>query len=234
MENNGMREIALIPAYMPEGVFIDILTELDQNGFTSVVVDDGSGKEFEKVFDEASKYASVISYPENRGKGYALKKGFEYILENFGSSVTVITLDADGQHKIPDAMRVLEMSRSNPGKLVLGSRDLSGKIPLRSKIGNSITTHLFKWITKNAVSDTQTGLRAFSGDMLDMLMKIDGDRYEYEMNMLLYVNKAKYRIIEVPIKTVYISNNSSSHFNPLKDSLKIYSQMIKFAFRKKN
>lgn len=140
----------------------------------------------------------------------------------------MVTADADGQHRIWDIFRSLTKSNENPNTLVLGVRAFTGKVPLRSRFGNSLTRILFKLQTGVAVSDTQTGLRAFSTDMIPFMFKVEGQRYEYEMNMLLEASQV-YPILEVPIETVYINDNEASHFRPIRDGLMIYKNILKFA-----
>ena len=93
----------------------------------------------------------------NQGKGQALKTAFTYIQEQniYG---TVVTADADGQHKVWDIFRTANKASENPNKLILGVRAFSGKVPLRSRFGNSLTKALFKLQTGVGVTDTQTGL----------------------------------------------------------------------------
>ena len=224
-------KVVLIPAYEPEENFIKLIKELSNTDFQIVVVDDGSGKKYKKIFDEISKYAKVISYPTNRGKGYALKKGLKHIKDNYNSYV-IVTMDCDGQHTIKDALKISEQSLKNNNKLILGKRIRNEKTPLRSKIGNSITRFIYKLTTGLDVYDTQTGLRAFTDELIDFFIDVEGDRYEYEMNVLLNCSKDKIKITELPIETIYIDNNSNSHFKTIKDSFKIYKRLLKFLFIK--
>jgi putative flippase GtrA len=111
----------------------------------------------------------------------------------------------------------------------MGCRKFTGNIPARSKFGNEITKKVFSLASGVKVSDTQTGLRGFSNEMIPFLLEVSGDRYEYEMNMLLECAKEKIQFFEVPIETVYIDSNESSHFNPIKDSVRIYKDILKFS-----
>ena len=163
----------------------------------------------------------------NQGKGQALKTAFQFIKEQ-NSYGTVVTADADGQHKIWDIFRTANKASENPNKLILGVRAFTGKVPLRSRFGNSLTKALFKLQTGVGVTDTQTGLRAFTTNLIPFMLKIEGQRYEYEMNMLLEASK-EYEILEVPIETVYINDNEGSHFRPIRDGLMIYKNIFKFA-----
>lgn len=102
-------------------------------------------------------------------------------------------------------------------------------IPFRSKFGNILTRKILFLATRQNLSDTQTGLRAFDQSLIDEMLEIRGERYEYELNVLLYAIEKQIEIVETPIKTIYEDSNSSSHFNPLRDSLKIYKEILKFA-----
>ena len=100
--------------------------------------------------------------------------------------------------------------------------------PLRSRIGNYITKKVFSLTTGVKVEDTQTGMRAFSKSLIPKLLQIQGNRYEYEMNMLLDFAKEGIPIREYPIETIYINDNEGSHFDIVKYSIRIYSQILKF------
>lgn len=221
-------KIALIPAYEPDEKLIDLIKELSTTDFKIIVVDDGSGKEYKSIFNKISKQTKVISYPTNKGKGYALKTGLNYIKDNY-SSYVVVTMDCDGQHTVKDTIKLSEVSLKNPKSLILGKRIRTEKTPIRSKIGNGITRFIYKITTGLDVYDTQTGLRSFTDELMDLLIDVEGDRYEYEMNVLLKCSSQKIKIKEIEITTIYIDNNSGSHFNAIKDSVLIYKEIIKFS-----
>ena len=218
----------VIPAYEPDYNLIKLIQKIQsKSGFHIIVIDDGSSAKRQTVFEKAEQYATVLHHENNQGKGQALKTAFAYI-QSLGQYGTVITADADGQHKVWDIFRVANKASENPNQLILGARAFTGKVPLRSRFGNSLTRALFKAQTGVNVSDTQTGLRAFTTNMIPFMLKIEGQRYEYEMNMLLEASK-EYPILEVPIETVYINNNQGSHFRPIRDGLMIYKNIFKFA-----
>lgn len=221
-----MIKTALIPAYEPGEAMIELLRGLSDAGFECVVVDDGSGAAWAPVFDRARQYATVLTHGENRGKGAAIKTGLAAL---DGGSRVIVTVDADGQHRVEDALRVCGDANTHIGALCLGSRAFSGRVPLRSRMGNAITRGVFKMSTGVRVWDTQTGLRAFDSSLVPLLLNIRGDRYEYEMNMLLDFARMGVPIRETRIDTVYIDGNSSSHFNVLRDSALIYGEIFKFA-----
>lgn len=225
-----MTWIALIPAYEPEKTMLDLLSQARDAGFEPVVVDDGSKKpEARELFARARTMATVLTHDRNRGKGRALKTGLAYIRENYAGDYVVVTLDADGQHKTDDARRVCLAAQAEPEALVLGSRVFGAGTPLRSRIGNGATRLVYRLTTGVALADTQTGLRAFTNRLLPELEGISGERYEYEMNVLLRLARQEVPIREVPIETIYINNNAGSHFSTVRDSCLVYGEILKFS-----
>lgn len=224
-----MPTIALIPAYEPTEILIDLTKQLFDSGFTIVVVDDGSGPDYRKIFQQCRPYAAVLSYQPNRGKGHALKTGYRYIRENFGADSVVVTMDSDGQHTVDDAQKIAKRAAAAPGALILGVRAFGPGTPVRSQFGNTVTRAVFTLSTGLRVSDTQTGLRSFTVRMLPFLSSVPGSRYEYEMNVLLQCARRNIRILEEPIQTIYRNGNKGSHFHTLRDSFRIYKNILQFA-----
>jgi len=219
----------IIPAYEPSDELIVLTQALrKQCDARILVVDDGSGKAYGKCFSELDPTIRVIGYQQNQGKGFALKCAMNYIeLLGWGPG-SVVTADADGQHTAADILRVLNESETHPGALILGSRAFDTNVPRRSRFGNTVTRQVFSWVSGQRVSDTQTGLRAFSTEDIPLLMAVEGQRYEYEMNMLLDWAEQKRRIREVTIETVYHdASNSCSHFHTVSDSIRIYRQILR-------
>lgn len=224
-----MDTVILIPAYKPDMALIRLVEQLNEVGDLDIlVVDDGSGSEFAPVFAKLSGMAAFSGYEINCGKGHALKHGFAAVKEFFPDAKYVITADADGQHKLEDILAVREHLFKGE-KFVIGARRFTGKVPFRSKFGNSITQFVFRYLAKTKVSDTQTGLRGFSADLIPELVSIPGQRYEYETYMLLHFSEMGQNIAECPIATIYENNNECSHFNPIKDSFKIYRAIFSFS-----
>ena len=228
------KRIALIPAYKPNIQLLEFVKGIEEHGMDCLIVNDGSGEEYLSLFHKIDREteARVLSFPENRGKGAALKAGLEYLQKEnavLQGDFTIITLDADGQHLLKDALNLLSVAEEKKDTLILGSRTQSKDSPLRSRIGNGITKEVFNLCTGVEVKDTQTGMRAFSGKMIPEMLDIPGERYEYEMNVLLYLAKEGVPMEEVPIETVYINDNAESHFDTVKDSYRIYKQILKFS-----
>ena len=222
--------IVLVPAYQPGDHLLGLLTELRETapGTRVVVVDDGSSAGSARVLDAARDLGcTVLRHEKNRGKGAALKTGFRHVAEAHPGEL-VVCADADGQHHVADILRVAGRARDT-GRTVLGVRRFDGAVPLRSKVGNTVTALLFRAVTGRPVQDTQTGLRAYPGDLLDWLQSVPGERFEYEMNVLLEAARAGHQIDEVVIATTYLDDNASSHFGSLTDSVRIYRPLLRFA-----
>ncbi|MEG2814399.1 MAG: GtrA family protein, partial [Oscillospiraceae bacterium] len=108
-------------------------------------------------------------------------------------------------------------------------RNFSEKgIPLRSQIGNKITRSTFKFFCGIKVSDTQTGLRGMDKPLIKRFIKTKGNRFEYEMNMLMDAKASNISILQIPISTIYIDGNETSKFSVLKDSMRVYRVFLKF------
>ena len=227
--------IILIPAYEPDQHLPALIRSIRdaEPWATVVVVDDGSGPEYKDVFDGVRALGChVIGYSRNRGKGFALKTGFGFIADHLPGR-NVVCADSDGQHTIVDILKVAAAVRDAAGSggapaMVLGTRSFTGNVPARSRFGNNATRLLFTLATGERISDTQTGLRGYPAPMLPWLRSVHGERYEYELNLLLEARQAGYAIDSVDIATVYLDHNSGSHFRPLADSARIYAPLLKF------
>ncbi len=228
MEKDLTSLAVLIPAYKPTDLLIKLSQELIEQGFKYVlVVDDGSGDEFKPVFDSVNKAGCrVISHAVNMGKGRALKTGINDIMLNGSGILGVITADADGQHLVKDIINVGKALLESKDTLVLGKRSFKGKVPFKSRFGNTITKHVFNFVSGQKIHDTQTGLRGLPWSSLKDMMSLTGERYEYEMDMLLKASRLGLTLKEIDIETVYHDKNAASHFNPFKDSLRIYRIIV--------
>ena len=221
--------IVVIPAYEPDEKLLGVLRDFtEQTDFPIIVVNDGSSEKRRAVFDSvrAFDHVTLLEHDVNRGKGAAMKTAFRYIGEHFPADEFVMTVDADGQHLVGDALRVAQKAEENPDALVLGSRRFTGNVPFKSRAGNAITRSVFRFCTGVHVYDTQTGLRAFSVKRISEMSELSGDRYEYEINQLIYCTQHNIEIVEEWIDTVYIEENKSSHFHAVKDSFRIYKVLL--------
>ncbi len=221
-------DVVLIPAYEPDAQLVPLTKRLKDAGFTVVVVDDGSGGKYADIFAATQENAWVVTHEHNRGKGAALKTGMVYIRDCLKDAENFITCDADGQHQVEDVIRVWEQLHAGHD-FVLTMRKLRKDIPLRSRVGNSMSRVVYALLTKRYLSDNQSGLRGFSCSHIDWLLEVEKDNYDYEMNMLYYASKKGITITTIAIEAIYIDNNASSHFNPIKDTVRIYKSLFSLA-----
>ncbi|CAI9390444.1 bifunctional glycosyltransferase family 2/GtrA family protein [Microbacterium sp. T2.11-28] len=229
--------VILIPAFEPDGRLVELVRVLRDGPERApvLIVDDGSGAFYRDVFAAAETAgAVVVAHPRNRGKGAALRTGFAEIARRWPAA-PVVTADADGQHTPEDIRRVAVALRRASGAtptIVLGARSFTGAgggaVPMRSRVGNVITRGLFRLATGQRLTDTQTGLRGYPPPVLPWLQRLRGDRFEYEFAMLLRARETGIALAEVPIATVYLEGNASSHFRPLSDSVRVSAPLLRF------
>ena len=231
--STGMEQIiVVVPSYNPDGKLSEVIRGCVSVGFHRIiVVNDGSRRDTEKYFEEAARYPEVLclTHEANRGKGAAMKTAFRYIMEHCPDAVGIVTADGDNQHRPEDIRACAEKMLEMKDYVILGVRNFDGPdVPGRSRFGNKMTSFVFRTGVGLKISDTQTGLRAIPAKYLPLFIKTRGDRYEYETNQLLDLKTYDIPYAELPIRTVYIEENATSHFHPVRDSLRIYSQILKF------
>jgi len=226
-----LKTYLIIPAYEPDEKLICLLQDVSsRSDYEIILVDDGSGAQYEPLFHTAQQYAHLLRHPANMGKGCALKTAMRYIRDSGTECSIIITADSDGQHTADDIKTVREAAAQHRKSLVLGERHFTGRVPFKSRAGNRITSLVFHLAAGEKISDTQTGLRAFSGAYLHYMISVEGNRYEYETNVLLKWAGDRLPFYEQPIETIYLDENASSHFHPVRDSFLIYKEILKFTF----
>jgi glycosyltransferase involved in cell wall biosynthesis len=227
-----MNVTAIVPSLNPDEKFLRVVEGLVQSGFESIIlVDDGSRPDCRVWFERALEYpqCTLLRHGKNLGKGRALKTAFNHFLSLENGHVGVVTLDGDGQHAMPDVLNCAKALEEHPESLILGARVFTGdNVPARSRFGNHFTSFIFKALCGIPVTDTQTGLRGISAEYCRYLLDVKGERFEFETNMLLETRRAEVSILEVPIETVYIEENKSSHFRVIRDSVAIYGLILKY------
>ena len=227
-----LRPIALIPVYKPEAALVEITLELVRSDQFQkvVVVNNGNGPEYEAIFKvlEETDGVELVRLHVNLGKGAGLKAGINHVACRFPGAVGVVTMDADGQHLVEDVLRVAAKLIDKPNDLILGGREFQSDVPLRSRFGNLMSRGVMRIVGGLTLRDTMSGLRGIPMEFLATLLRLKTQGYDFELDMLLKAKADGRVIIEVPIQTVYLNNNQSSHFNPFMDSLKIYLVFIRF------
>ena len=233
--------VAIIPSLNPDDKLPLVVKGLFECGFSDVIlVDDGSRDDCKIIFDQLEKLdgCKVLRHECNKGKGRALKTAFSYYCDNYDLSYYcgVVTADADGQHLPKDILKTAQSLFTKDGAVknlvALGTRDFNEEqVPFKSRNGNKITTFVFKLLYGKHINDTQTGLRAISNDFVQKCITIEGERFEYEINMLIQMVRSKVAFEEVIIETVYFDSNRETHFHPVRDSFKIYKVMLGTFFK---
>jgi len=243
------RTILIIPAYNPPFYFVDYVKDLVENGFEYIlVVDDGSRDESQKIFETIKSLGGsgleVLVHDKNMGKGRALKDAFKWVLDKqdiLGPHLGVLCLDSDGQHLVEDVVKLDKIMTADhlwdrglfESTIYLGRRNFDEAcVPFRNRYGNKFTRYIFRLLFGVKVGDSQTGMRGLPLGALSDFKDLDGDRFEYEMNMLIEASRLAYRIKEGDIKTHYVRDNSESHFRVFVDSFKIYRLIFRKFFAK--
>ncbi len=227
----NMETAIVIPVLNPDKKTTDFVGTLINAGFKNIlVVDDGSGPAYSERFDmiRAHGECTVLVHEANKGKGAALKTAFAYLHGNRPDIDVCVTADGDGQHDVDSINKCLEKYTENTDAVIFGGRDFSGQdIPAKSRFGNRLSKVVYRFACGIKINDTQTGLRVIPAKYFERFSKLKGDRYEYETSMILDIANGKLPYAEVPIKTIYIDDNASTHFNAVKDSIKIYVIVLK-------
>lgn len=245
--------VVFIPALDPDRRLIAYVDELLKAGIENLIIlDDGSDDEHRVIFDELVDRCIVLRHPYNMGKGRALKNAFTLISEHrltdtvsyvgeddiaerltgIKEACCVVTADSDGQHAVSDVIAVGLKTAETGNALVLGARDFdSDNVPFKSKKGNKITRTLFGLLHGLKLTDTQTGLRGIPVKLLQTFIKGKGERFEYELDMLVIAAAEHIPVIEVPIETIYENDNGGTHFRAVADSLSVYKILFNTFFK---
>jgi glycosyltransferase involved in cell wall biosynthesis len=230
---NSTKPWVLIPAYEPTTALLELVKELlESEMFAEIIlVDDGSSQSKAEYIKNVALLPGVtlLTHAVNRGKGQALKTGLNYfLLKSDPLSKGVVTADADGQHLTKDIIAVTKDGMASDA-FSLGVRDFSPSVPWRNRLGNILTRLVFRLFTGVKIQDTQTGLRFIPRRLVGNQIRVSYDRFEYEFAVLVSESlEPNEKLIQVPISTVYIDGNRSSHFRHFRDSLAIYKVFLKF------
>ncbi|HUA99624.1 MAG TPA: glycosyltransferase family 2 protein [Terracidiphilus sp.] len=230
-QQSPLRQIAvLIPAWKPDERLVELVQALAAADFAAiVVVDDGSGEEYERIFARVRGIPSAVvrRHEQNRGQGCAVKTAAEWVLANLPGVTGAVTADADGQHAVADIVRVAEALARSGGRTVLGAREFGDGVPLRSRFGNILTRYVFRFFSGLAIGDTQSGLRGIPRQWLPEVPRAPGDRFEFAIGFLAHFAQIGAAPATIPIATIYIDGNRSSHFKPVRDSVRIYLLLLR-------
>lgn len=221
--------VIIVPAYKPTSALVELLSSLrEATDVPILVIDDGSGPDFGDIFERcvAIPRVSQVRNAINLGKGAALKHGLNHALLAHPSAQSFVTADADGQHRPRDILAVA--AACEPDAMVLGARAFDRDVPLKSKIGNTISRFLYRLISGISLRDTQTGLRGLPRRLAEQCLPIRSNRYEFETEQLIIAKREGFRFKEIGIETVYLDDNRGTHFDPILDSFRIYFVLLRY------
>ncbi|MCA9765900.1 MAG: bifunctional glycosyltransferase family 2/GtrA family protein [Carnobacterium sp.] len=226
--------IIVIPTLEPDYKLVELVKQIRESSLFNneiIIINDGSNSTYDGLFKKTCLNYDVIlkQHKVNKGKGRAIKTAIECILTDYPEAKGMVTIDSDGQHTVKDMIACIEEFLRQEDSLVLGVRNFSKDVPFKSKFGNVLTRNILKLFSGIAIGDTQTGLRVIPKIFMEILLDTDGERFEFELNMLIAAKKKAIPIIEVPISTIYLNDNKSTHFRALRDSALIYNVFIKYA-----
>ena len=221
--------ILVIPAHNPRPELPSIISSIRDRLQGIVVVNDGSDPEYERIFQECGRNAWVLTHSRNRGMGAALKTGFRFALDDLHAD-GIVAADADGQHAPEDILSVASALRRSPESVVIGVRDFDGA-PFLNRAGNM----LFRWVHRLCMgwelTDTQTGLRAWPRDAAIRNLEPKPDGMDYQQECLVRITE---RVIQVPIRTIYIDGNKGSHQRPIRNSLLILLVFLRHIWNRRS
>ena len=219
--------ILIIPTYEPDEKLIKTVRAMHAEGFEKILlVNDGSGPAYDCIFDRLSQEFpndTILSHEKNLGKGRALKTAFSYVNENLKGILGAVTADGDGQHEAGDVMRVAKRLSENNDSVIIGCRDFeNAQVPGKSKAGHGLVSGILGRLFNISASDSQSGLRGIPFKYLEKFAtEIEGERFEYETVMFIYMKNEGIPFEEIKIKAVYEDGNKSTHYRALADPLRV-------------
>lgn len=224
------RSVVVIPALNPLASLIQYVERLVNLKVGKVIiVNDGSEEKYQHIFQQLEHVSNcvVLTHNENKGKGKALKTAFRFILKNIKNIDYVLTVGAHGQHDIEDIKRIIKYRTLFSNGIILGMRNFYSKdVTISNVIGNKVASTLFQLLFHKHLLDTQTGLRCVPRNELNWLIRVPGDTFEYDTNMLIEAIKRRVPIYEIPVGQVHIKKNTLMHYDEILYSQEILQQIL--------
>ncbi|AIU69539.1 dolichol-phosphate mannosyltransferase [Thermococcus eurythermalis] len=210
----------LMPAYNEgkglENAVKTTMKELKGLDYEIIMINDGSNDDTEevaKMLCDSYKEVKLVSYPQNKGKGYALKKGFE---KSRGDIIVFFDSDLDIP---PSQIRRFLRALDNGYDVVIGSKYLPGarvKYSEKRRLFSILYRTLVKVLLNLDVTDTQVGLKVFKREVLEKAFsKVLVKKYAFDVELLTVINMYGYRIHEIPIKIEHNTFNSSINYREI-------------------
>lgn len=222
-----MKTVVLIPAFNEENgisqLVKDLLTIIEE----IIVVDDGSCDKTAAI--AAAAGARVIFHEENKGKGVALRTGFQAAISDGADAV--ITMDGDGQHDWREVPKLIKKAEESKADIVIGDRmsDISS-MPLIRVLTNRLTSWFVSRLGGQKISDSQSGYRLIKRNVLESV-KLETANYDLESEILIKASRQGYIISSVPVRTIYHADGVSK-INPLVDTLRFARLIVRLMWKK--
>jgi len=219
-----MKTVAIVPGYNPGHKARDVLEKIKRYVTAIVYIDDGSTDNSLKLVKQVPGIR-VLTHSENKGKGWALKTGIDYVLRNKPADFAVF-IDSDGQHNPADIMKLQKAQGKSDADIVIGGRmsDRRDMPPLR-QFSNKLSSSLISLAARQRISDSQSGFRLVRREVLEEIPWHPG-RYEAETDFIIRAARQKFRIVTTKIETIY-SDDIKSYYNNFKDTLRIAGVIAK-------
>jgi len=209
----------IIPTYNNHQTIEQVINDVLEYTHQVVVVNDGSTDNTQEIISNFNQI-DIVSYPKNKGKGYALRQGLKFAWNK--SYEYAITIDSDGQHFASDLPNFLEAIDENPNAIIIGNRNMEQDgIPGKSSFGNRFSNFWFKFETGIKIPDTQSGYRLYPLKPLSKMFFFTR-KYEFEIEVIVRAAWKGVDVTDVPIQVYYAPKESRiSHFKPFKDFTRI-------------
>ncbi len=217
---SDLRCCVIIPTFNNDHALATVLDGVLRYLDDVIVVNDGCTDQTDTIL-ENYKQIRVIRIPKNRGKGWALRHGFEMAIAS--GYRYAITIDSDGQHFPDDLPAFLELIEQNPGALILGARNMAQEeVPGSSNFGHKFSIFWFRIETGINVPDVQTGYRLYPLESLSKIRHVVSRKYEYEVEILVRLAWMGVKILSVPVKIYYAPKEMRvTHFRKVRDFTRV-------------
>ena len=215
-----MKVLVVIPAYNEAATIRDVAQRALAQLEDVIVVDDGSTDG--TVAAVADLPITLISNPQNLGKGASLWRGFAVALAEGADAV--ITVDGDAQHRPEDIPRLIAAATEHPGRIIIGARLWDkDKVPPLRYFGNRFANFWVAWAAGCAVADSQSGFRLYPASLLKHVRVAHGPaaRFAFESEILIEAGRAGVPSLAVPIAAIYPTNARASHYRSAVDTARI-------------
>jgi glycosyltransferase involved in cell wall biosynthesis len=209
-----MRICVVIPTHNEARTINYLVRRVREQGLDVLVIDDGSSDDTSKEAQMAG--ATLIRHITNKGKGFSLREGFDFVLKNKYDAV--LTIDGDGQHDPANIKDFIAVMRHYKAAIIIGNRMQKTKnMPFVRFLTNKFMSFIISRICRQAIPDSQCGFRLISADVLNNL-ELSTDNFEIESEVLIKASRKNYQIKSVPIKTIY--KGEISKISPFVDTFR--------------